>query len=302
MNQVVTNKDAKIIYSKYWFKNMSLEMFPTIYVDEYWEYTIDLFNLREDWEWFLEQFNNEFSSAREYIEESERIKDVLEERFFTSDITDKLNSYKMDKRHFAFKYTYDFPDGEYWVIDLDSAFNQTLEYLGVIQPGVSYQSVVEETTKSKLLCKSKVLRIQLYYRLKVPFKNIMYNVCDKLLYNLSQTPEFQSKINFEDIIGICGDSLYIPKNKVNLVEGDYEISGIKFHIRNKRIKSIIYKGETIKWLETDTVNFFYKNNYPQYVSTDEYLCLMKTIKNQQINQLDLTVGFEEQIFYVNDYD
>ena len=31
----ITNKDAKMIYAKYWHKNMSMEMFPTIYIDKY---------------------------------------------------------------------------------------------------------------------------------------------------------------------------------------------------------------------------------------------------------------------------
>lgn len=296
----VTNKDAKFIYSKYWFKNMQLEMFPTIYIDEYWEYTIDLFNLRKDWEWFLEKFNEEFHSAREYMEEVERVKDVLMDEFCTPDINEKLASYKISKYHFSFKNIYDIPEGDYWIIDLKEAFNQTLKYINVVKPGVTYKSVVEKTTKSEILRNSKVLRFQLYYRFKVPFKNIMYNICENILYDLTQTQEFKNKINFDDIICICGDSLYIQKDKTDLVEGDYEINGIGFHVRNKSVKSIIYNGEKIKWLETDTVNFFYKNNYPQYLSTDEYLCLMKTIKNQQPNQIDLTVGFEEQIFYVMD--
>jgi len=299
MNKV-TNKDAKLIYSKYWFKNMAFERFPTIYIDEYWEYSIDLFNLREDWEWFLERFNKEFSSAREYLEDVERVKDVLMEEFCTSDINEKLGSYKISEYHFPLKNTYEIPEGDYWVVDLIKAFNQTLKYVDVIRPGVTYEEILEKATKSELLKNSKVLRFQLYYRFKVPFKAIMYNICDRLLYNLTLSQEFQKKINTADIICICGDSLYIPREKADLVEGDYEINGIGFHIRKKSVKSVMYKGEKIKWLETGKTNYFYKNKYPQYVSTDEYLCLMKTIKNQQPNQMDLTVGFEEQIFYVMD--
>ena len=73
----ITNKDAKMIYAKYWYKNMKMEMFPTIYIDKYWDYTINLFELNDDWNWFLERFNEEFKSAKEYIEESEKVKDIL---------------------------------------------------------------------------------------------------------------------------------------------------------------------------------------------------------------------------------
>ena len=56
-----------------------------------------------------------------------------------------------------------------------------------------------------------------------------------------------------------------------------------------------------KWLDTGkATNLFYKNNYPQYVFTDEYLCLMKTIKNQQLNQIDKTVSFEDKICFIMD--
>ena len=77
----ITNKDAKMIYAKYWHKNMSMEMFPTIYIDKYWDYTINLFELNDDWNWFLERFNEEFKSAKEYIEESERVKGILLDNF-----------------------------------------------------------------------------------------------------------------------------------------------------------------------------------------------------------------------------
>ena len=299
MNKV-TNKDAKIIYSKYWHKNMGFESFPTIYIDEYWEYTIDLFSLRENWEWFLKKFNEEFHSAREYIEESERVKDILIEKYCTSDANEKLKNYVIKDYHFPLKNTYDIPDGEYWVIDLKEAFNQALYYVDTVNPGVTYDGVIKEATSSELIQMSKVLRVQMYYKLKNPFKNIMYHICDEILYNLSQDSEFKNMVHYDDIICICGDSLYIPVEKSTLKEGDYEMSGISFHVKKKHIMSVQYKGETIKWLETNSVNFFYRNNYPQYVSIDEYLCLMKTIKNQQPNQIDLTVGFEEQIFYVMD--
>lgn len=299
--KMVTNKDAKMIYSKYWFKHMSLEMFPTIYIDEYWEYTIDLFNLRDDWEWFLKVFNKEFSSAKEYIEESERVKDEIMNNFYTYDIKEKLLSYKIDNYHFPFKNIYDIPEGVYWVIDLVGAFNLALKYLDVIKPGTTYDNVLEKVTKSELLKKSKVLRVQSYYKLDAPFKRILYNVCDKILYQMTQTKEFNEKVNSQDIVAICGDSLYIPISKnVELVEGDCTIGNVCVHVKKMEIKSVMFNGEKIKWLNTNSTCFFYKNNYPQYVSTDEYLCLMKTIKNQQLNQIDKTVGYEEEIFYVMD--
>ena len=162
----ITNKDAKMIYAKYWHKNMSMEMFPTIYIDKYWDYTINLFELNDDWNWFLERFNEEFKSAKEYIEESERVKDILLDNFCTSDINEKLMAYHIDNYNFVFKNTYDIPEDEYWVIDLKEAFNQTLEYLNVIQPGVTFKSVLNSATKSELLRNSKILRFQLYYKFK----------------------------------------------------------------------------------------------------------------------------------------
>ena len=97
----ITNKDAKMIYAKYWHKNMSMEMFPTIYIDKYWDYTINLFELNDDWNWFLERFNKEFKSAKEYIEESEKVKDILLDNFCTSDINEKLMAYHIDNYNFA---------------------------------------------------------------------------------------------------------------------------------------------------------------------------------------------------------
>lgn len=298
----ITNKDAKMIYSKYWYKNMGMEMFPTIYIDKYWDYTINLFELNDDWNWFLERFNEEFKSAKEYIEESEKVKDILLDNFCTSDINEKLMEYHIDNYNFIFKNTYDIPEDEYWVIDLKEAFNQTLEYLNVIQPGVTFKSVLNSATKSELLRNSKILRFQLYYKFKFSFKSILYSVCDKLLYKLSQSNDFKNMVHFEDIYCIHGDSIYISTSKkTNLVIGDIIVDGISVHIRKQKVKSIIYKNQKIKWLDTgNATNLFYKNNYPQYVSTDEYLCLMKTIKNQQLNQIDKTVGFEDEIFFIMD--
>ena len=94
----ITNKDAKMIYAKYWHKNMSMEMFPTIYIDKYWDYTINLFELNDDWNWFLERFNEEFKSAKEYIEllgtysDHIAIEETIRIEFF-SKIEEAINKY-----------------------------------------------------------------------------------------------------------------------------------------------------------------------------------------------------------------
>ena len=99
-NVDMKDKDAKIIYSRYWFKNLKFEMYPIIYIDEYWDYTIDAFNLREDWEWFLDTFNKEFNSAREYVEEADRVINIINRDYFIPDIANFLDNYKPEERHF----------------------------------------------------------------------------------------------------------------------------------------------------------------------------------------------------------
>ena len=287
----ITNKDAKMIYAKYWHKNMSMEMFPTIYIDKYWDYTINLFELNDDWNWFLERFNEEFKSAKEYIEESERVKGILLDNFCTSDINEKLMEYHIDNYNFVFKNTYDIPEDEYWVIDLKEAFNQTLEYLNVIQPGVTFKSVLNSATKSELLRNSKILRFQLYYKFKIPFKNILYSVCDKILYKLSQSNDFKNMVR---ILGVfldnaihasadMGDKAYV---KVTLTMKDDDLC---ISIKNK------FNG-TIDVEKIDKVGYSTKGSGHGYG-----LSLVKNIlveNRNLINKRKLTKNTFEQILII----
>lgn len=295
----VTNKDAKIIYSRYWYKNMSLEVFPTIYVDEYWEYTIDLFNLREDWEWFLKVFNEEFESAEQYMEETNKILIELKEEYLTSDVSSKISSVHIKKFNFKNICVYDISDGEYWKIDLTKASNQFFNYIGAVQPNKTYEEVIFGLTNSYLLRTSKVLRTQLLYTLESLFMSQIYDTYDGILYKLIKSKELKDKIKPEHIIGRCGDALFISK-EVYLSEGDYSINDVNVHITSTLIKSVKYKDKTIKYVDTGSSTLFYKSTY-ELASIDDYLCIMKAIKNQQPNQIDLTVGCEEQIFYIMDY-
>jgi len=296
MNSEITNKDAKIIYAKYWYKNLNTEMFPTIYIDDYWEYTIDLFNLRDDWETFLDTFKKEFDSAKQYIEESNKITNELTKKLFIPDAIDKVNSFIPTKANFVQKNFYDLPDGDYWGIDLHMAFNQVMNYIGVLNKDVTYESIVNSMTDSTLLKSSKFLRINFYNGLDIKKNGILFSVYDTLLYKAIQGIKV---INFDDIIGIGGDCIHIPKNKSKLKEGDYIFNDVSVHIDSHIVKSIHYKDNIVKYLDTGTITkLFYKPNYS--ISFDYYLCIMKTIKNQQPNQIDLTVGYEDQIFYTLD--
>lgn len=296
MNSKITNKDAKIIYAKYWYKNLNTEMFPTIYIDDYWEYTIDLFNLRNDWEIFLGTFKKEFDSAKQYIEKSNKITNELTKKLFIPDAIDKVNSFIPPKANFVQKNFYDLPDGDYWGIDLHMAFNQVMNYIGVLNKDVTYESIVNSMTDSTLLKSSKFLRINFYNGLDIKKNGILFAVYDTLLYKAIQGI---NTIKFEDIIGIGGDCIHILKNKSRLKEGDYIFNDVSIHIDSHIVKSIHYKDNIVKYLDTGTITkFFYKPNCS--ISFDDYLCIMKVIKNQQPNQIDLTVGYEDQIFYTLD--
>lgn len=299
MNFEITNKDAKIIYSKYWYKNINSEMFPTIYIDEYWDYTIDLFNLRDDWETFLNTFNEEFDSAKQYIEESNKIVGTLIDKLFVPDVTQKINSYIPNENTFPQKRVYDLPDGEYWKIDLHKAFNQCLKYIGVFKDGLEYDDAINDLTKSTLLKKSKTLRFQMYDSLHLYNLYNLYNICDTLLHTVIKSSKLNKKIKVKDVIGISGDCIYISKNEIDLNEGDFVFNKISVNIDSCTIKSVLYKGMTIKYMDKNSITYFYKGTN-SILSLDEYLCVMKTIKNQQPNQIDLTVGYEDQVFYTLD--
>ena len=124
---------------------------------------------------------------------------------------------------------------------------------------------------------------------------MIYDICDTLVYKVSQS----LGIDVNDVIGIHGDCIYIPIDKLTLTEGDYVINGISVHIIKQSIKSLIYKGNRINYQESDKLHFFHKNSH-QILDVNEYLSVLKCIKNQQPNQIDLTVGYEENLFYVMD--
>ena len=297
MNQIVTNKDAKIIYTRYQYKRLQTLMFPTIYIDKYWDYTIDLFNLKKDWETFLDTFNKEFSSAKQYIEESNRVLNILYENLFVPDISQKVDSYKVGEPKFKRTSQYELPDGEYWTIDLRYAENQVLKYLDLFKPNVTYDSVINDVTSSTLLRSSKMLRLALYEMLHISKRSVLYYIYSVLLYNVLESTELKDIINIkENVLGITGDCLYITNN-VDLSEGDFTINDIGVHIRKTVVKSIKYKNSIVKYTDKGGLTTFYKDTY-NTISADEYLCVMKASKNQQPNEIDLTVGFEEEIFYV----
>lgn len=305
----ISNWDAKRAFSNYIDLRFTT---PPIYIDEYWDYYIDEYNKTDAWETFLTNFQNDKLTLESFVEEYNRITSEVSKIIATippKDVNIKCEEVlktSKDNNQLPYIEKYFLPDGEYLQVDVHDAFDEVLKYLGVFNPNYkNINEIVSSVTKYKAFHDQKGLNMQMYYifRKKYLFQ-ITNNILIEQVYQ-SKNPKLKEFTKTLELAGkMHGDSYLYKLNGCPVppeIFDEYECGNIKYHIEilesktinmfNHTYKCLIYKNKN-REIEEVILSNDSKKIFPYL-----YPFVYKLITNQELNEKDLTIGYDDQIFF-----
>ena len=221
MKNNISDWDAKKAFTtKYLYQNNYI---PQIYIDDYWNYYIEEYNLTQVWDNFLKQFKDDNLTYTSYMDEYNRLLDEVPKLFTIEsdknkivDIIDKRLSTKENSVISYIEGLYTLPEGNYITVDIHSAFDEALKYIGVFNPSyISTNDIINNTSKYSIFNGNKKLRIDIYYHLFDVFttKEIFKIYCEILLENIYKSDQKLKDIKELTLIGKTqGDSYFYKIN------------------------------------------------------------------------------------------
>ena len=137
MRNNMSDWDAKKAFiEKHLYKNNDI---PQIYIDNYWDYYIEEHNLTQAWNIFLKKFRDDNLTYTSYVDEYNRLLDEVPKLFTIEsdknkivDIIDKRLSTKENSVISYIEGLYTLPEGNYITVDIHSAFDEALKYIGIL--------------------------------------------------------------------------------------------------------------------------------------------------------------------------
>lgn len=287
---MTTDFDAKKAFSNYHYKNLSDKEFPVIYIDEYWEYYIDMFGLRDAWDDFLPTFKKEFPGG--YLQFEQEVDYVIQNvyrDYFTPDANEKLQEEYM-KRH-----PYKIPigdthniSGKFIKVDLHCASGTIAKYIGITQG--DYNEIIGKYTQSSIIKNSKIVRYKVYKELKNDYQlTAMYEELLMKVYNNTDLNKYSIAVHHMDALFLnCPDD--------EIPEGDYVCEDIPYSVSCVEIKHIKFGDRNISYFD-HMLPIVYKYDIDKWMPFEYYPMIWKKIHNQPLNEKDLVVGYENQIFF-----
>lgn len=315
MKNNMSDWDAKKAFTtKYLYQNNYI---PQIYIDDYWNYYIEEYNLTQVWDNFLKQFKDDNLTYTSYMDEYNRLLDEVPKLFTIEsdknkivDIIDKRLSTKENSVISYIEGLYTLPEGNYISVDIHSAFDEALKYIGVFNPSyISTNDIINNTSKYSIFNGNKKLRIDIYYHLFDVFttKEIFKIYCEILLENIYKSDQKLKDIKELTLIGKTqGDSYFYKINDnydVTEILGEYEYNNIKYHIDYWTFKDIIMFNEKYKCcFELDKNNklqslYLYNVNGHRVANPFLTHLALKLFTGGELNEKDLAIGYEDQIFF-----
>ena len=162
MKNNMSDWDAKKAFTtKYLYQNNYI---PQIYIDDYWNYYIEEYNLTQVWDNFLKQFKDDNLTYTSYMDEYNRLLDEVPKLFTIEsdknkivDIIDKRLSTKENSVISYIEGLYTLPEGNYITVDIHSAFDEALKYIGVFNPSyISTNDIINNTSKYSIFNGNKL--------------------------------------------------------------------------------------------------------------------------------------------------
>lgn len=314
MKNSITNLDAKRSFSKL----VMVYLIPPIFIDEYWDYYIKEYNLENVWNKFLNQYTYYNFTSKSFEEEYASI--ILK----SIDIIDSIWSDDNIKRQKELidsieqkiplisitsnSTIRDIPDGKYLDVDIHSAGDKSLEYIGIF--GNKYKSmydIFKTLTDKQIFYDMKRLRLRIYNNMPEKQKYI-YDVHSKVLLEKlyqSNNPIINHLNNNYELFGKTGGDSYFYKldNEQGLenILGDHMCDDLSFHIDILISKSLNIFGNKYKLVLIKDKNnrFTHYSLYNTYAGTNLslYPFAMKLALGEELNEKDLAIGYEDQIFF-----
>ena len=303
----ITNRDAKKIFAEF----IAWEFIPSIYIDEYWDYYINLYNLNSTWESFLKQFTKDGFTYRIFLDEYNNILnntgDTLKD-IFTSKLhlLNELN-FTDNMPHTKFK---DQDEGDYIYVDLHNAFDLALKKIGVFDEYKDTYDVINKFTKYDIFKNIKILRVDIYWKF---FTNRTYATIKKIVNQIvleelyfSDAPILRQIDNTFQFIGKGSMDAFIYKIPEGAdpksVIGDYTYNDIPFSIDVLKSRDIQMFGKKFK---VNTI--MNKDDNPVHImlwcddglrkKIAPYPFAYKMSLGKELDEKDLAVGYDDQIFF-----
>ena len=315
MKNNMSDWDAKKAFTeKHLYKN---DYMPQIYIDDYWNYYIEEHDLTQMWNNFLKQFRDENLIYTSYIDEYNILLDKVPKLLTTEsdenkiiDIIDNRLNFKENSVMPCIEYLSALPEGNYISVDIHSAFDEALKYIGIFSPiYINTNDIIKDISKHSIFNDNKHLRCGIYRNsFDLSIMTGLFKICSEiLLEDIYKSDQKLKDIKELTLIGKCkGDSYYYKINDnydVTDILGEYEHNNIKYHIDYCIVKDIIMLNEKYKCcFEMDKNNklqslYLYDTNGHRTANPFLTHLAIKLFTGEELNEKDLAVGYEDQIFF-----
>lgn len=315
MKNNMSDWDAKKAFTeKHLYKNNYM---PQIYIDDYWNYYIEEHNLTQMWNNFLKQFRDDSLTYATYMDEYNRLLDEVPKLLTTEsdknkiiDIIDNRLNSKENSVMSCIEDLSALPEGNYISVDIHSAFDEALKYIGIFSPiYINTNDIIKDISKHSIFNDNKRLRCDIYqYLFDKDIHKGLFKICSEiLLEDIYKSDKKLKDIKELTLIGKCkGDSYYYKINdnyNVTDIIGEYEHNNIKYHIDYCTVKDIIIFNEKYKcYFEMGKNNklqslYLYDTNGHRTANPFLTHLAIKLFTGGELNEKDLAVGYEDQIFF-----
>ena len=315
MRNNMSDWDAKKAFTtKYLYKSNYM---PQIYIDDYWNYYIEEHNLTQVWNKFLKQFRDDNLTYATYMDEYNRLLDEVPKLLTTEsdknkiiDIIDNRLNSKENSVMSCIEDLSALPEGNYISVDIHSAFDEALKYIGIFSPiYINTNDIIKDISKHSIFNDNKRLRCDIYQcAFDESIVQGLFKICSEiLLEDIYKSNQKLKDIKELTLIGKGrGDSYYYKINDnydVTDILGEYEYNNIKYHIDYCTVKDIIMLNERYKCrFELDKnyklrALYLYDTNGHRTENPFLTHLAIKLFTGGELNEKDLAVGYEDRIFF-----
>lgn len=289
--------------------------YPTIYIDEYWDYYMQIFGIKDSYINFKTLFKEEFKDYDDFRNSCYNIAKNAEKKLFNTDISSalkNLSKYSSNLPDLTTPRIYDFPDGNYLIIDLHSGFDAALKTAGVFNTDYdSTKEILHSLTDKTLLWTTKQIRINTYFGFLshsfTCFKicaEILNKICNSnhpVIQKLNQKYNKPNKCNGDCIIYNIGN------DDLSDLNGDYEIDGFSINMSTCKIKTvqILNQKFKIKLQSSNKIDYNIGYSPTGNLLPQLYPLALSLFYGKEPTEKDLAIGCEDKIYFYlnkNDYE
>ena len=202
----------------------------------------------------------------------------------------------------------DIPDGKYLNVDIHNTIDVALRYIEVFDNKYTCTNdIVKQVSNSKIFTLKKI-KMLLYVTLVDKQKDLYKIYSDVLAEKVYQSkcPIIKQLNNNFELLGKTGGDNFLYKweddKKSQEMIGEYTYDDISFHIEPFIVKHLTIFGENYvifiqydKQNNIDTVRLFDCKCIPASLSL--YPFALKLALGKDLNEKDLAIGYEDQIFF-----